>query len=137
LQLAYWADSKTGYVTRSHQQLAEETGYSVRTVQDALKELTQPGCVFIERKRRTSRRGRLADSYKILAVLPAKTAEPILGKNLIITTQLHRTVLLRLMRHHAHRQAAATAAGRQMMIAGRTIELSSHYGSPASQAHPL
>jgi len=74
LQLAYWADSKTGHVTRSHQQLAEETGYSVRTVQDALKELTQPGCVFIERKRRTSRRGRLADSYKILAVLPSKTA---------------------------------------------------------------
>jgi len=74
LQLAYWADSKTGHVTRSHQQLAEETGYSVRTVQDALKELTLPGCVLIERKRRTSRRGRLADSYKILAVLPAKTA---------------------------------------------------------------
>lgn len=71
LQLAYWS-SANGHVTRSHQQLADDTGYSVRTIQDALKDLT--GCGVIDRKRRTTRRGRLADTFVILAVLPAKSA---------------------------------------------------------------
>ena len=74
LQLAHLADRNNGFVTRSHQQLAHETGYSVRTIQDALKELAKPGTALIERKRRTSKRGRLADTFKVLAVLPAKSA---------------------------------------------------------------